>query len=118
MSPINKIILKALLFGLFVFTTSCKKKPNVCFSNSINYLTTETSSHVGTPVDFITVCDRDANKYEWDFGDGTPIEIGTRVTHTFTAAGTYTITLTGTIVRKKEKNNTFTVVSKEFTIEP
>lgn len=118
MSRIHKNILKTVFFGLIVFTTSCKKKPNVCFSNSTNYLTTETSSHVGVPIDFITVCDRDANQYEWDFGDGSPVVTGTRATHTFAVAGTYTVTLTGTIIRKKEKNNTSTVVSKEYTIAP
>ncbi|MDO8847525.1 MAG: PBP1A family penicillin-binding protein [Coriobacteriia bacterium] len=32
-------------------------------------------------------------KYAWEFGDGSPLITGAEVTHTFTSAGTYTVTL-------------------------
>lgn len=32
-------------------------------------------------------------KYAWEFGDGTPLVTGVQVTHTFTSAGDYTVTL-------------------------
>ncbi len=32
-------------------------------------------------------------KYSWEFGDGTPLASGVTATHTFTAPGTYTVTL-------------------------
>jgi PKD repeat protein len=31
--------------------------------------------------------------YEWDFGDGTPVGVGPTPTHSYTAPGTYTVTL-------------------------
>jgi chitinase len=34
--------------------------------------------------------------YRWDFGDGKPAQTGAQVDHAFTAAGTYTVTLTVT----------------------
>jgi hypothetical protein len=34
--------------------------------------------------------------YQWDFGDGTPNESGSSVSHTFTAAGSYQVSLTVT----------------------
>jgi PKD repeat protein len=34
--------------------------------------------------------------YEWDFGDGSPTESGRVITHTYTAVGSYTTTVTGT----------------------
>lgn len=34
--------------------------------------------------------------YEWSFGDGSPVETGANPTHTYTATGTYRVTLTVT----------------------
>ena len=38
--------------------------------------------------------DNDELTYSWDFGDNTPTESGSTVTHCYTAAGTYTVSLT------------------------
>ena len=35
-----------------------------------------------------------ASFYSWDFGDGSPVETAANPTHTYTAAGVYTVTLT------------------------
>ncbi len=43
-----------------------------------------------------TDADGTIDSYEWDLGDGSPVVSGATVTHTFTAAGTYTVTLTVT----------------------
>lgn len=38
----------------------------------------------------------DTLSFEWDFGDGTPVVNGDRTTHSYNAAGNYTVTLTVT----------------------
>ena len=38
----------------------------------------------------------DTFTYRWDFGDGTPQSTASAVSHTFPAAGTWTVTLTVT----------------------
>ena len=38
----------------------------------------------------------DADGYEWDFGDGTPVSTELNPTHTYTDEVSYTITLTAT----------------------
>lgn len=118
MNPTHKNIFKIAFLGILIFTASCKKAPTVCFNNNVDYQTTASSSHVNVPLSFHVMCDRDANKYEWDFGDTTGIVEGANVTHTYTKVGTYTISLTGTRIRKNAKKNTATTVTQSFTITP
>jgi PKD repeat protein len=40
--------------------------------------------------------DGDVRSWEWDFGDDTPLAAGPKVRHTYSTAGTYTVTLTVT----------------------
>lgn len=51
----------------------------------------------GEPITFDATESSDADgtvtKYSWEFGDGTPLVTGATVSHTFTSAGTYTVTL-------------------------
>ena len=55
---------------------------------------------VGQPIRFDASASHDLDGhivlYEWDFGDGTEEDYGMLVTHVFTTAGTYTVTLTVT----------------------
>lgn len=53
-----------------------------------------------------------ATSYEWDFGDGSSAK-GEAVSHTYTAAGTYTVTLTVTDSVGREGSTT-----EEITVEP
>ena len=118
MNPTNKKILKITSFGFLMFLVSCVKAPNVCFTNNIGLKTTTTSSHVNIPIDFQVLCERDANKYEWDFGDTTAIQEGVSTFHTYTKPGVYTISLKGTVTHRNEKRNKSTTVTQKFTIEP
>ena len=53
-----------------------------------------------------------ATSYEWDFGDGRSAK-GESVSHTYTAVGTYTVTLTVTDSAGREGSTT-----EEITVEP
>lgn len=50
------------------------------------------SACVNTPVAFVNNS-VGATTYTWDFGDGSPLSYATNPTHTYTTAGTYTISL-------------------------
>ena len=64
--------------------------------------TVSSSPKVGSPVSFDASASHDPNpggaitNYSWDFGDGTASATGVKVTHTYNAAGNYTVTLTVT----------------------
>jgi PKD repeat protein len=59
-----------------------------------------------------TPADTVATSYEWDFGDGSSAK-GEAVSHTYTAVGTYTVTLTVTDSAGREGSTT-----EEITVEP
>lgn len=48
----------------------------------------------GYTVNFDASASKGATTYSWNFGDGTPTAIGVNPQHTYTANGTYTVTLT------------------------
>ena len=52
--------------------------------------------------------------YEWDFGDGSPTELGQNVTHTYSAVGSYTATVTAT--NSVSSDSTTTSVTIDQTI--
>jgi PKD repeat protein len=49
-------------------------------------------------------------RYSWNFGDGTPAGSGPTTTHVYTAANTYTVTLTVSDDLGAQKSTTVTVV--------
>ena len=54
-----------------------------------------------------------ATKYAWDFGDGTPIVTTTSPQHTYTKAGTYTVTLTASDVAADDIKQVEVTVTSE-----
>lgn len=97
---IRKVVAAELLQGLFDILDQLL----VLFSIAANNLPpdavftfTPAVGTVGTPVNFDASATTDPNtdllQYSWDFGDGA---LGTHstVSHTYTAAGTYNVTLT------------------------
>lgn len=100
MRKTSLILLIGLLFSVII--SGCAKDPTACFSAS------ETDVEVNTKIEF-TNCSEKGVYYEWNFGDST---ISSRTTaknasHSYSASGTYTITLT-TSNRNGKKTNSVT----------
>ena len=78
--------------SIVVSTGSPKTEPPVAA-----FTLTPNTPVAGQPIAFDASGSSDPDgtivKYSWEFGDGTPLATGATVTHTFTAPGTYTVTL-------------------------
>jgi len=61
---------------------AAKKDPEACFTFSQN----------GAIVNFNSSCSKNANAYDWDFGNGST-SIGVNPTHEFSNPGTFNVTL-------------------------
>ena len=81
---------KTILFGIAfiaIFSlASCMKKPMACCD------VPATGTH-GQSINFSSACSMDASQYEWNFGDGSAVSTSATTTHTYAAAGTYTVKL-------------------------
>lgn len=73
----------------------------------------------GAPTQFCAIdsCKEGSIEYYWKFGDGTPVQTGNCVTHTYTAPGTYTITLYWKNDCGESKKE-FTITVKECCCDP
>ncbi len=85
--------------------TSCMKKPMACCD-------VPASGTVGLSLSFNSACSMDASQYEWNFGDGSAVSKEATTTHSYTAAGTYTVKLMAMDKKGKNMNET----SKSITI--
>ena|ERR1035437_6611311 len=83
---------------------SCMKKPMACCDIPA------TATH-GQPITFNSSCSMNASSYEWDFGDGAKSTDAT-ATHTYAAAGAYTVKLMAMSKNGKQMND----ISKPITI--
>ena len=99
----TKFLSKA--FVATIALTSCMKKPMACCD------VPATGTH-GQAITFSSACSMDASQYQWDFGDGSAASTDATATHTYAAAGTYTVKLMA--MDKKGKNMSDT--SKSITI--
>jgi PKD repeat protein len=102
------------MLSIILLFSSCQKAPQVCFST--NQIANKMNGKVNMEVEFVAVCDRDAQEYVWNWGDGTGEESGTKIKHTYTVAGTYNVCLTG--FNNKGKKPKSTSVTQEFTVSP
>jgi len=69
---------------------------------------------VWVPVDFsITEASWQVESYTWLFGNNTPLQRGSLVTHIFREPGTYTITLTATFADGTQRQS-----SRTYTVQP
>lgn len=105
MKRTSTLILLLLALSVIVIT-SCQKKPIAC----LNYETTLIldSVKVGIPVHF-TSCSDNADRLEWNLGDGTkntyPI-----VDHPYDTPGQYTVTLSVWNHNNKYSDETSTTI--------
>ena len=84
--------------------SSCTKMPMACCDFPA------TATH-GQAVSFSSTCSMNASSYEWDFGDATK-STDANPTHTYAAAGTYTVKMMAMSKNGKKMNDT----SKSITV--
>jgi hypothetical protein len=97
----KKISLFVAIAGLLV-STSCQKTPEAC-------LNAERAVVVGEEVSFES-CSKDADKVEWDFGDGN-IVAGNTVNYTFEKEGTYLVNMTAYSRNENKTDRASTLVT-------
>lgn len=90
----KKIVLSVKVIGSFIILilfTNCSKTPEACFT----YDKGSTDIKVNEEVHFSASCSKNADTYEWNFGDGSASSTasGSDVKHKYTTAGTYTVKL-------------------------
>lgn len=73
-------------------TIDFNRTPNgsvVCKNNPVSF-----TASISSPSASSCVMNISPGSITWDFGDGSPTQTGTTVSHTYTVVGTYTITMT------------------------
>ena len=85
----KQIIMLASVLSLGLMLTSCAVKPKASF-------TTPTSKYTAPAKITFTNTSQKAEKYEWDFGDGTPVSADANPTHRYMHSGNYTVVLKAT----------------------
>lgn len=83
------------LLPIVLLFAACSKEPEACFS----------VSNQGMTYDFDGSCSLEASSFEWEFGDG-GTSIAESPSHTYTAGGTYDVTLR--VGTQKGKTSTIT----------
>ena len=84
-------------FTSWLQTTVNNKKPYMSITTSsecdgsVTFTDISVAPYVETEADMV-----DTSQSKWDFGDGSPIKIGGRVSHRYAAPGEYNVTLTTT----------------------
>ncbi|MEO6239807.1 MAG: PKD domain-containing protein [Bacteroidia bacterium] len=92
-----------LALAILCMLCGCQKKPTACFDTTDFHI-------VGSDFHF-TNCSTEGHSYEWDFGDGGTSTL-TAPTHTYYAAGTYTVRLTAI----SEKGRKTDEITKQVTV--
>ena len=82
----KQVIFLFALVATISFASCMKMDPVGCIATS-----TPTTGKVGVSLTF-TSCSTDAHHEEWDFGDAATAT-GTTATHSYSKAGTFTVTL-------------------------
>lgn len=96
MTNSNKIYLILFCVMSFIFTISCKETATL--PPPAPFAVFDFSKDGGEPPLEISFTNKSSNTqtYVWDFGDNTPTSTELSPKHIYTAAGTYTVTLTAT----------------------
>lgn len=84
----KQLIFFSVLYIVLISLTGCMKKPMACCE-------VPATGSKGQSITFNSTCSMNAEKFEWDFGDGAKSANAT-ATHIYTAAGTFTVKLTVT----------------------
>lgn len=100
---LKPIWLQITIFIFLIIVSSCQKQPDAAFISPPSYIKS------GETVSF-TNLSFNADRYEWDFGDGNTLTT-TNPAHAYDSAGTYTITLTAYSKNNKKKHEATATVT-------
>ena len=84
-----KNLIIVLCIAASALVAGCTKTPTACFVTDKGSANTK----VNEEIQFDASCSKDADSYNWDFGDGTT-QAGSPTKHKYPTAGNYTVVLT------------------------
>ncbi|GGK68879.1 PKD domain-containing protein [Rufibacter glacialis] len=96
----NYVLLICLFSWVFSF---CKDQDEEVLPKNAHFIVQKDSNYLHNDFEFEAIDSLPNIKYKWNFGDGSLLETGHKVSHKYKTPGTYTVSLTlGNVTSSKE----------------